>query len=93
MFRESFKTRVSAEDLRGTETERTTEENEYDEQSVCAMDAFLVFRAFCKLSAKDISIERFPFQRTKTDLKCCGSQISPNAIQGVMFNYHSFSSP
>ena len=57
--RDSFKKRVSAEDLRGTEADRTNEDDEYDEQSVSVMDAFLVFRAFCKLSSKDISVERY----------------------------------
>lgn len=56
--RDSFKKRVSAEESRGTEADRTDDDDEYDEQSVAVMDAFLVFRAFCKLSSKDISAER-----------------------------------
>jgi len=48
--------RVTAEDMRGTDT--GTADDEYDEQAVFAMDAFLVFRAFCKLASKDISAER-----------------------------------
>lgn len=52
--------RVSAEDLRGTEANRNDDDDdEYDEQSVAVMDAFLVFRAFCKLSSKEISAERY----------------------------------
>ena len=58
MCRDSFKKRVSAEDLRGTEADRI-DDDEYDEQAVSVMDAFLVFRAFCKLSSKDISVERY----------------------------------
>jgi hypothetical protein len=59
MYRDSFKKRVSAEDLRGTEADRIDDDDEYDEQTVSVMDAFLVFRAFCKLSSKDISVERY----------------------------------
>lgn len=59
--RDSFKKRVSAEESRGTEADRTDDDGEYDEQSVAVMDAFLVFRAFCKLSSKDISAERSAF--------------------------------
>ena len=57
-IRDSFKTRVSAEDLRGTDADVDNHEESYDEQSVAVMDAFLVFRAFCKLASKDISAER-----------------------------------
>jgi hypothetical protein len=56
-YRDSFKKRVSAEDLRGAESDATNEDT-YDEQSIYIMDAFLVFRAFCKLASKDISAER-----------------------------------
>jgi hypothetical protein len=56
--RDSFKKRVSAEESRGTDADRTGGDDECDEQSVAVMDAFLVFRAFCKLSSKDISAER-----------------------------------
>jgi hypothetical protein len=56
--RDSFKKRVNAEESRGTDADRTDDDDEYDEQSVAVMDAFLVFRAFCKLSSKDISAER-----------------------------------
>jgi len=58
-YRDSFKKRVSAEDLRGTDADRVDDENEIDDQTVSVMDAFLVFRAFCKLSSKDISVERY----------------------------------
>jgi len=58
MYRDSFKKRVSAEDLRGTEADRI-DDDDYDEQAISVMDAFLVFRAFCKLSSKDISVERY----------------------------------
>jgi hypothetical protein len=47
--------------LRGTEAGADTHEEAYDEQSVAVMDAFLVFRAFCKLASKDISAERYIF--------------------------------
>jgi hypothetical protein len=58
MYRDSFKKRVSAEDLRGTDADRI-DDDDYDEQAISVMDAFLVFRAFCKLSSKDISVERY----------------------------------
>jgi len=44
--------------MRGTDTDRDAGDDEYDEQAVFVMDAFLVFRAFCKLASKDISAER-----------------------------------
>ena len=59
LSRDSFKTIVNAEDLRGTEAEGINDDDEFDEQSTCVMDTFLVFRAFCKLASKDISAERW----------------------------------
>jgi hypothetical protein len=49
---------VSQEDLRGADTDGESD-GEDDGQFMAAMDAFLVFRAFCKLSAKEITIERY----------------------------------
>jgi hypothetical protein len=64
VIRDSFKKRVSAEDLRATDPDAFQNDDEHDEQSAYVMDAFLVFRAFAKLSSKDISAERYtiPFE-------------------------------